>query len=117
MLPRKYAIKSWFIFPPHLTCVSTLPGETGNPEIVSFYLNAVYNLSTDTQNTLKYHLVTVKLSFTVKTIDCMHQIGPTGRKLERLGMSPTRSMITMSVAVSVAASKRGVILHQTWSEN
>jgi len=32
--------------------------------------NAV--LSTDRQNTLKYHLVTVKLSFAVKTIDCLH---------------------------------------------
>jgi len=29
------------IFPPHLTDVSTLPGETGNPEIVSFYFNDV----------------------------------------------------------------------------
>jgi len=30
-------------------------------------------LSTDTQNTLKYHLVTVKPSFAVKTFDCLHQ--------------------------------------------
>jgi len=43
-------------------------------------------LSTDTQNTLKYHLVTVKSSFAVKTIDCLHQTWPTGRKMERLGM-------------------------------
>ena len=28
------AIKNCFIFPPHLTGVSTLPGETQNPEIV-----------------------------------------------------------------------------------
>jgi len=26
------------IFPPHLTCASALPGETGNPKIVSFHL-------------------------------------------------------------------------------
>jgi len=30
----------YFIFPPHLTIASALPGETGNPEIASFYLNA-----------------------------------------------------------------------------
>jgi len=29
-----------FIFPPHLTSASALPGETGNMEIASFYLNA-----------------------------------------------------------------------------
>ena len=40
MLPRRQAIKMYFIFPPHLTSASALPGETGNPEIVSFHLNA-----------------------------------------------------------------------------
>jgi len=30
----------YFIFPPHLTGASTLPGETGNPEIASFHLNS-----------------------------------------------------------------------------
>jgi len=29
----------YFIFPPHLTSVSALPGETGTPEIASFHLN------------------------------------------------------------------------------
>jgi len=40
MLPRKQAIKMYFIFPPHLTSASALPGETENPEIASFHLNA-----------------------------------------------------------------------------
>jgi len=40
MLPRKQAIKIYFIFPPHLTSASAIPGETGNPEIASFHLNA-----------------------------------------------------------------------------
>jgi len=35
----------------------------------------------------------------------MHKTGLTGRKLERLGMSLTCSMITMSAVVSVAVSK------------
>jgi len=30
----------YFIFPPHLASASALPGETGNPEIASFHLNA-----------------------------------------------------------------------------
>jgi len=30
----------YFIFPPHLTSASALPGETGNPEIASIHLNA-----------------------------------------------------------------------------
>jgi len=30
----------YFIFPPHLTSASALPGKTGNPEIASFHLNA-----------------------------------------------------------------------------
>jgi len=38
MLPRKYAIKIYFIFPPHLISASALPGETGNPEIAVFSL-------------------------------------------------------------------------------
>jgi len=42
MLPRKQAIKMYFIFPPHLTSTSALPGETGNPEIASFHLNVAY---------------------------------------------------------------------------
>jgi len=36
-------------------------------------------LLTDTQNMLKYHPVTVKPSFAVKTIDCLHQTGPIGK--------------------------------------
>jgi len=33
---RKYALKRCFIFPPHLTGASALPGETANPEMVIF---------------------------------------------------------------------------------
>jgi len=29
----------YFIFPPHITSASALPGKTGNPEIASFHLN------------------------------------------------------------------------------
>jgi len=30
----------YFIFPPHLTCASALPGETRNTKIASFHLSA-----------------------------------------------------------------------------
>jgi len=62
-------------------------------------------LSTDTQNTLKYHVVTVKSSFTVKMINPVHQTGLAGRKLKRLDVSPTFCTVTMSVMVSVTVSK------------
>jgi len=34
----------YFILPLHLTSASALHGETGNPEIASFHLNAAYFL-------------------------------------------------------------------------
>jgi len=66
----------YFTFPPHLTCVSALPGESGNPKIAPFHLNAACFLPKTIRNTLKYHLVTAEPPFTVKTIDWMHQTGP-----------------------------------------
>jgi len=55
MLPRKkaMAIKVHFIFPPHLTSASSLPRETGNPEIASFHLNAACFFSPKNTNQLK----------------------------------------------------------------
>jgi len=66
----------YFVFPPHLTCASALPGQTGNPKIASSHLNDACFLPKTTRNTLKYHLVTAEPPFTVKTIDWMHQTGP-----------------------------------------
>ena len=65
----------YFIFPPHLTSASALPGETGNPEIASFHLNAAC-FHQKTRNTVKNHLVRAEPPFTVKTIDGEHQTGP-----------------------------------------
>ena len=50
---EKVAIKMHFIFPPHLTSASALPGETENPEIASFYLNAAYFFTKKIRNTVK----------------------------------------------------------------
>jgi len=68
----------YFIFPPHITSASALPGETGNHEIASFHLNAecFFTKKKNTKHSLKYHLVRAEPTFTVKTIDWVHQTGP-----------------------------------------
>jgi len=66
----------YFIFPPHLTCTSALPGETGNPKNCVFSLKCCMLFTKNTQSTSKYHLITAEPPFTVKTIDWMHQIRP-----------------------------------------
>jgi len=67
----------YFIFPSHLTNASALPGETENPEIMSFHLNAACFLpKKNTKHSLKYHLVRAETFFNVKTIDRVHQTGP-----------------------------------------
>jgi len=69
MLPRK-AIKIYFIFPPHLTA---LPGETGNPEIAYFHLNAACFFTKKHETVKKYHLVRAEPPFTVKTMQWEQQ--------------------------------------------
>jgi len=66
----------YFICPPHLTFASALSKETGNPEIATFLWNAACFLTKNTQNTLKYHLVTAEPPFAVKMIEWVHQTGP-----------------------------------------
>jgi len=53
-----------------------LPGETGNPEIASFHLNAACFFTKKYKTQLKYHLIRAEPPFTVRTIDWMHQTGP-----------------------------------------
>jgi len=43
----------YFIFPPHLTNASALPGETENPEIASFHLNTVCFITKKHETQLK----------------------------------------------------------------
>jgi len=43
---------------------------------VPFYLNDARCFTINTQNILKYHLVTAEPPFSVKTVSCMHQTGP-----------------------------------------
>jgi len=57
----------YFIFPPHLTCASALPGETGNPKIAFFHLNVACFLP-------KKHMKHIKISpgYSWTTLDCQN---------------------------------------------
>jgi len=41
----------YFVFPRHITSASALPGETENPEIMSFHLNAARFFTKNTHET------------------------------------------------------------------
>jgi len=76
MLPRKWAIKVYFIFPAHLTSASALPGETGNPESASFHVNAACCFIKKHETQLKVSPVRAEPPFTVKMIEWEHHTGP-----------------------------------------
>jgi len=100
----------YFIFPPHLTCASALPGETRNPKSASFHLNAACLLPKNTQNTLKYHLVTAEPpSLSKRSTGCTRQ------DLGSCCLLPTSFMLTKSVTVLVAVQKMGVVLRQAFT--
>jgi len=103
----------YFIFPPHLTNASALPGETENPEIVSFYLNAAC-FSPKKRNTVK-NITWSKLnhpSLLKRSTGCTSWQG-----LERepsCCLLPTCCVLAESVTVSDAVWKMGVVLRQAW---
>jgi len=67
----------YFIFPPHITNVSVLPGKTKNPEIATFHLTCCMLFTNkNIKHSFKYHLVRAELPFSVKPIDWVHHIGP-----------------------------------------
>jgi len=63
----------YFIFPPHLTSASALPGETGNQKIASSHVNAACFFTKKHETRLEYHPVRAEPHLTVKTIDWVHQ--------------------------------------------
>jgi len=103
MLLSKHAIKRYFIFSPHLTIASALPGETVNPEIGSFHLNAACCFSSK-------HTKHIKLSpghsWTHSSLSNVPE-----RTLERTiasySMLPWWSTFTKSVTVSLNCAKNG----------
>jgi len=84
----------YFVFPPHLTIASALPGETGNPEMASFHLNAACFFN-------KKHAPHKTYEGSIASCCLLHSC----------------SVLTKSVTVSVAVQKMGVVLRQAWSES
>jgi len=100
----------YFIFPPHLTSASALPGETENPEIACFLLKCCMLFHQKTRNK-KYHLVRAEPYFTVKAIDWVHDTGP--RKEHSILLSVTHMLRVSRVCHSVSRCvKAGVVLRQ-----
>ena len=81
----------YFIFPPHLTSASALPGETGNPEIASFHLNAACFFTKNTNTTL--HCQNDRLCAPDRTYE---------GSIASCSLLPTCSVLAKSVTVSVA---------------
>jgi len=117
MLTRTLAIKIYFIFPPHLTSASALPGETRRPEIACFHLNTACFLQNNTKHSLKYHMGRAEPLFTVKTIDWVYHTEPRNfRSIASCCLLPSCSMLAKFITVSVAVWKMGVVLRQAWSK-
>jgi len=92
----------YFIFPPHLTSASALPGETENPEIASFHLNAACFFTKKTRNTVT-NITGSELnhpSLSKWSTGCTRQ--DLGREHSILLSVTTCSVLAKSVTVSVA---------------
>ena len=114
---EKVGYQMYFIFLPHLTSAPALPGETGNPKIASFHLNAACFFIKKHETQLKYHLVRAEPPFTVKTIDRVHQTWPTGREHSIL-LCVTHILCVSQVCHAVSrCEKMGVVLRQAWSNS
>jgi len=105
----------YYIFPPRLTSASALPGETGNPEIASFHLNAACFFTKKTQNTVK-NITWSEPSLSKRSTGCTRQ------DLERehsILLSVTHMLcgLAKSVTVSVAVQKVRVVFRQAWSKS
>ena len=101
----------YFIFPPHLTSASALPGETGNPEITSFHLNAACFFTKKHETQFK-NITWPELS--KRSTGCTRQ--DLGREHSIL-LLPSCSVLAKSVTVSVVAQKVRVVLRQAWSKS
>ena len=115
-LLRKWAIKWCFIFPPHLSSASALPGETGNLEIASFHLNVACFFTKNTRNILQNHLVTPQPPLTVKATDGVHQIWPD--MIQEAGTIPTvyypEALCLQSLSLRRRCVKNGSCIYQAW---
>jgi len=94
----------YFIFLPHLTSASALPGETGNPEIASFHLNAA-RFHQKTRNTVKNNTWSElnHPSLSKQSTGCTRQdLGSEHTSTASCCLLLTCSVLAKSVTVSVA---------------
>jgi len=87
----------YFIFPPHLTCASVLPGETENRKSPFFHLNAARFLP-------KKHTKHIKITWLQLNHPSLlkRSTGCTRQDLESCCLLPTCSVLTKSVTESFA---------------
>jgi len=107
----------YFIFPHHLTTASALPGETGNPEIASFHLNAARFFTKKTQNTVK-NIIWSELShpsLSKRSTGCTRQ--DLGREHSIL-LSVTHMLCVSQVCYGVSRDvKGGSCFSSSWSKS
>jgi len=118
MLPRKQAVKMCFIFSPHQTSSSAIPGETGNPEIASFHLTAACFSPKKTQNTVK-NITWSELnhpSLSKRSTGCTRQ--NLGREHSIL-LSVTHMLCLSQVChgVNRCVKRWELFFHQAWSKS
>ena len=109
----------YFIFPPHLTSASALPGETGNPHCV-FSLKCCMLFHQKTQNTVK-NITWSELNHPSLS---KQSTGCTTQDLARehsILLSVTHMLCVSQVChghtVSVTVQKVRVVLCQAWSKS
>jgi len=107
----------YFVFPPHRTSASALPGETWNPEIASFHLNAACFFT-------KKHKTQLKISpgQNWTTFHCQNNRLDAPNRTQEGNIAsrcvlPTFSVLGNFVTVSVTVQKVRVVLRQAWSKS
>ena len=107
----------YFIYPLHLTSASALSGETGNPEIAAFHLNAAFFFHQKTWNTVK-NITWSELkhpSLSKWSTGCTRQ--DLGREHSIL-LSVTHMLCVSQVCHGVTRCvKMAVVLRQAWSKS
>jgi len=101
--------KRYFIFPPHRTSASALPGKTGNPEIVFFHLNAAWFFTKNTKHIKNITWAQLNHpSLSKRSTVCTRQ--DQEGSIASCCLLPSSVMFTNSITVSVAVSKWELLL-------
>ena len=107
MLLRKQAVKWYFIFPPHLTSASALPGDW-KPKIASFHLNAESCFASRRWKHIHGHSGTALHSHKNQPF-VPNETSEASVACHATVCYHTHSSFTKSVVMSIAVSKVGVV--------